>query len=334
MDQSDALSVGISLLKVANVALVTRIVIGTVVGAIWVEVTTSGGTSIGEVTVLVHMEAMLALGDASDLTPDVELATWHLHEVDETFGAALSRWVLQVTLGVDGFLGLVIRVVVMIVLHWILVIMAVIMLVIVLILVVLLFVITIFVLLIILFVFIFVAIEQIIKACEVAMIVDQVKRSVTCRNVAAWQKVRDVGRLLWLLFLSGLLLLSRGVNEEAVAILADNLAALRDGGLALVHWLMLIDDGVAWITVAMAVSNVGWSVDLSWLLWGSWLLLISVVHLAEVWSVLAHLLSVGVHAHFRSLLGQFWSVWSVAHLWSLNVLTHVLSVRFLSLLGH
>ena len=333
MDQSDALSVGISLLKVANVALVTRIVIGTVVGAIWVEVTTSGGTSIGEVTVLVHMEAMLALGDARDLTPDVELATWHLHEVDETCGAALSRWVLQVTLGIDGFLGLVIRIVVMIVLHWILVIMAMIMLVIVLILVVLLFVITIFVLLILFFVFVFVAIEQIIKACEVAMIVNQVKRSVTGWNVATRQKVRDVGRLLWLLFLSGLLLLSRGVNEEAVAILADNLAALRDS-LGLFNWFMLIDNGVAWITVAMAVSNVGWSVDLSWLLWGSWLLLISVVHLAEVWSVLAHLLSVGVHAHFRSLLGQFWSVWSVAHLWSLNVLTHVLSVRFLSLLGH
>ena len=91
---------------------------------------------------------------------------------------------------------------------------------------------------------------------------------------------------------------------------------------------MLIDDGVAWITVAIAVSNVSWSMDLSWLLWCSWLLLISVVHLAEVWSILTH---------FRPLLRHFWSVWSVAHLWSLNELTHILSVRVRahrSLLSH
>lgn len=41
MDQSDTLSVSFGLLKVANVTLVTRIVIGAVVSAIWVEVTAS-----------------------------------------------------------------------------------------------------------------------------------------------------------------------------------------------------------------------------------------------------------------------------------------------------
>jgi len=94
VDQSDTLSVGIGLLKVANVTLVTRIVIGAVVGAIWVEVTSSGGTSIGEVTILMHMEAMLALGNARDFAPDVELATWHLHEVNQTFSTALTLGIL------------------------------------------------------------------------------------------------------------------------------------------------------------------------------------------------------------------------------------------------
>lgn len=279
-----------------------------------------------------HMEAMLALGDACDFAPDVKLATWHLHEVNQTFSTALALGILQVTLGVDGFFRLFNRVVVKISLDWVFGLTSM------LILVVLLFLIAIFVLLIFLFVFVFVTIEQIVKASEVAMIGNQVERGVTCWNVAAWQKVGNVGCRLWLrrlLFLSGLLLLSGSVNEEAVAILADNLAALRDSSLALVDWFMLINNGVAGITVAIAMSNVGWSVNLSWLLWGSWFLLISVVHLAKIWSVLAHLLSVWIHAHFRSLLRQFWSVWSVAHLWSLNVLlTHILSVRFLSLLSH
>lgn len=72
------------------------------VSALWVEVTTKGRTTVGQVSEGMHMEAMGAWGNARDFTTDGRLgALTTVEEVNDTAGVRLLLGVRKHALGVD-----------------------------------------------------------------------------------------------------------------------------------------------------------------------------------------------------------------------------------------